>query len=366
MINLFCYLNESRFSSDDFIKHSYKEDVINKIINTGNIRLGKNGESTIDIDDSIRAKLKSEFDEIGILKVTKEDFDKIMLKYNLPTWNKYFKGDFSGYVNGLSKNKGIEFEEKYVSNFDYYSEGLADFLGVDKLNMLQYNVVHCGGLNNKRPLKKGMYGPVIANNSATIGDDIADIKLVDSNGKTQYNLSLKAGNSTTFCNIGINKLFSASSFEKYKKTGHYVPEKNVNIDGQDLLDMLCINNDKFADTFISYKEKKQQENEVDITKELKHNKAIYDFLYSAIGYNYILVHQTASGKIEYYDLRTKTQMEKFLGNIISAKIYYGGMGGEAKRINIYIKTTKLKKILINIRSKNGSIYPTHIMCDYTI
>lgn len=366
MLSLFSYLNEACFAPSDFIKHSYKEDVINKIISTGKIRLGEKGEREIIIDDSTRANLQSEFDKIGILKVTKEDFDKIMLKYNLPTWNKYFKGDFSGYAKGLSKNKGIEFEEKYAANFDYYSEGLANFLGVDKLNMSQYNVVHCGGLNNSRPLKKGTYGPVISNNSETIGDAVADIKLVDSNGKTQYNLSLKKGNSTTFCNIGIKNIFSASSFEKYKKTGHYVPEKNANIDGQDLLDMFHINNDKFANTFVSYKNEKQKENEVDITKELKNNKAIYEFLYSAIGYNYILVHQTANGKIEYYDLRTKSQMEKFLGNITSAKIYYGGMGGNAKRINIYIKTTKLKKLLINIRSKDGSIYPTHIMCDYTI
>ena len=42
---------------------------------------------------------------------------------------------------------------------------------------------------------------------------------------------------------------------------------------------------------------------------------------------------------------------------------FGGQSGEGKRIDI-IALTPTYSLKFNIRSKNGGILPTHIMCDY--
>lgn len=109
---------------------------------------------------------------------------------------------------------------------------------------------------------------------------------------------------------------------------------------------------------------KKDKDYVDITKELKKNKYFQDFIESVIGYNYVLVHKI-NNKIKYIDLRTEKDMKKFIGNIKSAEIQYGGKSGNGKRIDIIIELTNLR-LKINIRNKSGEIYPTHLMCDYEI
>ena len=44
-------------------------------------------------------------------------------------------------------------------------------------------------------------------------------------------------------------------------------------------------------------------------------------------------------------------------------VYYGGLGGDGKRIDIVFESPTYK-FKVNIRNKAGGLYPTHIMCDY--
>ena len=123
MKNLYTYLTESTFATGDFYKHSYAKDVINKIISTGQIRIGAKGDTTFSVPDDIFTAVQKELSGI-VDKPEIESFNAIMIKYKLPVWNKIFKGDFSGYVNGLaSKNRGNAFEDEYVEHFaDYVGE----------------------------------------------------------------------------------------------------------------------------------------------------------------------------------------------------------------------------------------------------
>ena len=47
----------------------------------------------------------------------------------------------------------------------------------------------------------------------------------------------------------------------------------------------------------------------------------------------------------------------------SAIAYYGGKTSAGKRVDIDIDTPNIM-LKINIRNKQGGVYPSHIMCDY--
>ena len=102
----------------------------------------------------------------------------------------------------------------------------------------------------------------------------------------------------------------------------------------------------------------------DILNKIDKDK-FFTLLKSFIGWGYILVHKHENGDIHYYDLRTEDQMKKFIGDkILNARIEYP-KNYDIKRIDIFIELENIK-LQLNIRSKNGGVYPTHLMSDYTI
>ena len=60
---------------------------------------------------------------------------------------------------------------------------------------------------------------------------------------------------------------------------------------------------------------------------------------------------------------TKQFMNK-LANPSKAIAYYGGMKSGGKRIDIVVDTPYIT-LKFNIRNKQGGVYPSHIMCDYS-
>ena len=87
-------LDESVFTADDILKHTYLKDVIDRIVNQkGEIRTGKQGEGTpvtaADYDIDMLNEL------IDKPNVTKNDFDACIKNKNA-RWTNLFKGDFSG------------------------------------------------------------------------------------------------------------------------------------------------------------------------------------------------------------------------------------------------------------------------------
>lgn len=184
--------------------------------------------------------------------------------------------------------------------------------------------------------------------------------------KNNYNLSLKSGNKVTFCNAGIGKFIKSSSFSEYKENGIYYPGTN---EGQLLLDLFGIDNNKFANTFVNYKgydggkKAKSVTSDQDVTEYAK--KPIFmNFIKSVIGYNYILVHKDNRNNIHFYDLRTEKDLDKFIGKIINMTARYPDDGGK-KTVDIVLETTTLK-IIFNFRNKGGGVIPNQIMSDYII
>ena len=94
----------------------------------------------------------------------------------------------------------------------------------------------------------------------------------------------------------------------------------------------------------------------------KMDKAMFiNFLKSGIGYGYHYVHAKKPSEIHHFAM-TKAFMNK-LAQPRSAIAYYGGKTSAGKRVDIDIDTPNIM-LKINIRNKQGGVYPSHIMCDY--
>ena len=362
MLNLYEYLFESTFGNNEFYKHSYAKDLINKLMTTGQVRLGAKGETTYTIPDDIFPSVQKELSEI-VDSPDQEKFNEILNKYKLPKFTQMFKGDFSGYVNGLaSKNRGNAFEDEYIANFEKHAPELEKALGLQEGAFFDCVPVGLGGKNQTRPLASDGKDIIIGGEHSTVGESVVDVFVKDNEGNP-YNLSLKYGGSVTFCNAGVTRLFSKRSFDEYKEKGVYSAETFLGVDGNKLLDLFCIDHNKFGDIFTTYGNKKEKDH-VDVTKDLKNSKEFEKFIESVVGYNYVLVHQIGS-KIHYIDLRTEQDMKKLIGKVKNAEVWYGGEAGNGKRIDIMVELTNMK-VKFNIRNKQGGLYPTHIMADYTI
>jgi hypothetical protein len=73
-----------------------------------------------------------------------------------------------------------------------------------------------------------------------------------------------------------------------------------------------------------------------------------------------MIHVKKSGA-EFY--KVDEDYTKTATDVSSPRVYYGGLEGNGKRVDIVIESP-LYSFKINIRNKQGGIYPSHIMCDY--
>jgi hypothetical protein len=261
-----------------------------------------------------------------------------------------------------SKNKGNAFEYYFIDNIDKFEDNIKSIIPYDVL----IDKTLDGSKNNKRPLTFKSNGEItcgqISNNDFNIGKTVTDVtlKVIDNNKEKEIYLSLKYGNTVTFANEGIKTLFPNDYFNE---NSEYKLSKNAKA----LLNLFLIDENKFKESFISYIKKdtrvaKGKYEIVDITDKLKHNDIFITFLKSVIGYGFIMVHQNIGDDIDYIDFSTNAQLEKYVTNIKSAEIKYP-QNGETKRLIINVKLESIEFNFI-FRSKDGSIYPTHLLADY--
>lgn len=348
--------------TDDFYKHDFKyiRGLMARLINGDDVRLGAKGNNgVVNIKDLTpeEVKLAHEFNDDleadNYDDITPERFNKIFASRKLKH-SSFFKGDFSGYSNGLaSGNRGNAFESYFIRNYeDRFEANIKEMYPYNEL----IKISHDGGKNNRRPLKfaKGKigFGKV---DDYEIGDKVTDVTLETDEGDIY--LSLKSGSTVTFVNAGVKTLFPESFFEN---------DTPLSANAKELLDMLCIDEDRFKDVFNNYipnsDRRRSVKDTVDITDRLAENKTFDSFIKSAMGYGYILVHQIQGSNIEYVNLLNKEDMEKYIGDIKEAYIEYP-IDGFAKRVDVIVKYDKIS-FKINIRNKQGGIYPSHIMTDY--
>jgi hypothetical protein len=276
--------------------------------------------------------------------------------------------EFGGQVGGKKINLGIKFENDFYEslkcelgcskdNTTYAKEVKSLVEQIGKEVKVGYSDVEAvGGKNQPRPLAGGSGGLyVTAQNQKTknIGSTVTDITTYWGPKKEPVFLSLKYGNTLTFINSGVGKIFTADDYKKYF-------EGYNNAIGKEIFRMFGIDPILYAKTFNDYPHKTKMPM-VDVTNKCD-KAAIQDLLQYAIGYGYWMVHGGTSGGVKMYEI-DESYMKKASTITGSVKLMYGGSQGKGKRLDIHMESS-VYKFMWNLRNKQSGLYPSHIMCDY--
>jgi hypothetical protein len=260
------------------------------------------------------------------------------------------------------KSKGLGFEGELTSDLELLrEEGISEsnkdqfkypdlIIEISKelgLKEGNFTVIPEGEKNQSRPLGFKSGGPVVEFSAGSAAETLTDIT-INKKG-TKYYLSAKYGNTLTFFNSGITKILPASEIKSGKIT---------NPDGIALLDTFGIDNETFCKVFNDYPDGNFSELSGATTKYSISN--IKNLVKSGIGEGYYMV--KAGGKSSQFE-HIDSAYANTASDISSPVVYYGGLGGNGKRVDITFESPTYK-FKINIRNKQGGLYPTHIMCDY--
>ena len=276
--------------------------------------------------------------------------------------------EFGGQVGGKKINLGIKFENDFYEslkcelgcskdNTTYAKEAksLVEQIGKD-VKVGYSDVEAVGGKNQPRPLaggSGGLYVTAGGSKSKNIGSTVTDITTFWGPKKEEVYLSLKYGNTLTFINSGVGKIFTADDYKKYF-------EGYTNPIGKEIFRMFGIDPILYAKTFNDYPHKTKMPT-VDVTSKCD-KAAIQDLLQYAIGYGYWMVHGGTSGGVKIYEI-DEAYMKKASTITGSVKLMYGGSQGKGKRLDIHMESS-VYKFMWNLRNKQSGLYPSHIMCDY--
>lgn len=281
-------------------------------------------------------------------------------------------------AKGGKNNKGNQFEDKLVSDFERYISGgypinaknynypefmkeYTDMLTANKEKIKSAKKV--GQENTPRPL--GLNGDQLyvsvrgAGKSTKIGSALSDINLVTN--KRTIHLSLKYGSTVTFMNSGVGKFFPRDKFVKGKQADFSdLPYAMA------IFETFGIDPVKFQKVFTNYvdpnPDEKKRKAEKQIVEFKPDKKKMEELIKTAIGYDYTLLHLDNRGHIHIQEMT-----ESFLRTASTLasdtiQILYPTKGS-AKRVDMIV-TTKKFKLKWNIRNKQAGVAPSHIMCDY--
>lgn len=330
IINIFTYLK------DKFKKEETPINIDPAAI--GKINVTRNLQGDIDL-----AKIKRE------AKVT-----KISMKF----------GSGSSGGRGV-QNKGNAYEGQLAAALRQWwaGEKIDDVRlveAVDKIvklhNLRKYKkfaVQEVGELNNRRPFiftPQVLISSQIKVNDNNLGPIVTDLTLECDDEKIY--LSLKTGGTVTFFNSGIRTVLTPAEIKSGRIT---------NKDGLKILNMFNINDGLFCDIY-NGKLKKGYVEDMWPHLSAKQKGEIKNFLISAIGHGFTIVHKLSRGT-EVYEVDKKYMNDAATPK--SCTIYYGGKSGTGKRIDMEIETGHYI-LKLNIRdTQGGDGYPNRMMCDYS-
>jgi len=261
-----------------------------------------------------------------------------------------------------SKSQGFGFEGQVTKDIEtYIAEGIdsPNFKYPEFMKELHDTILskHTdiqvkleGGANTRRPLVFTEIGALIKGRDLQIGNLITDVT-VYGDGEPYY-LSLKFGGTVTFFNAGVATIFTEDQFKKGKFTDKRAKQ---------LLGMFGIDENRFIDIFEGYDKatsSKGKKEIVDVTRKVN-MRALLQLLVTGVGYGYHMVHKKGK-KVEYFKMDRRKMMDS--AKVSSVKVLYPKVGS-AKRVDIEV-VTKRYIFKVNIRNKQGGLYPSHIMCDY--
>ena len=282
------------------------------------------------------------------------------------------KGDeFGGQpAGGKRENKGIVFERelynrlaecvrgttcegKYAEQAKYILDATSSAIGSPAKDIILE-----GGRNSPRPLILEGNNPIIQpSNPDGHGELLTDITIKHQNGKKSF-LSLKFSSTLTFVNAGIQ----AKHFPSLEIKKGEIKNKM----GTKILEALGIDNKSFCDVFNKYGKTSGKPmvspHKVDVSQKVN-KRMLKKFVQTAIGANYWMVHGMPGGRIFFWEMSSdKNPSMATIGGKI--ELLYGGSNGMGKRIDMTFKNNFFEYKL-NIRNKQGGLYPSHLMMDYT-
>ena len=276
--------------------------------------------------------------------------------------------EFGGQTGGKKINLGIKFENDFYESlrcelaceckptpYKKEAQNLIEQIGKD-VKVGYSDVEAVGGKNQPRPLAGGSSGLyVTAQNKKTkdIGGTVTDITTYWGANKKPVYLSLKYGNTLTFINSGVGRIFTADDYKK-SFVGYSNPI------GNQIFKMFGIDPITYAKVFNDYPHKTKMPT-VDVTNKCDKG-AIEDLLQYAMGYGYWMVHGGTSGGVKMYEM-DQSYMKRASKITGSVKLMYGGSQGKGKRLDIHMESS-VYKFMFNLRNKQSGLYPSHIMCDY--
>jgi hypothetical protein len=276
--------------------------------------------------------------------------------------------EFGGQTGGKKINLGIKFENDFYESlrcelaceckptaYKKEAQKLIEQIG-EEVKIGYSDVEAVGGKNQPRPLSGGpggLYVTAGGSKSKQIGSTVTDITTFWGPKKKEIYLSLKYGNTLTFINSGVGRIFTADDYKKSFQ-GYSNPI------GKEIFRMFGIDPIIYAKIFNNYPHKTKMPT-VDVTNKCD-KAAIQDLLQYAIGYGYWMVHGGTSGGVKMYEM-DQAYMNKASTISGSVKLMYGGSQGKGKRLDIHLESS-VYKFMFNLRNKQSGLYPSHIMCDY--
>jgi len=338
------------------------EEIINK---TNALPIGKNLDEILSLFDLLISKnptpinidLKQK-NNININRALQGDFTISQIKTKAKLMSVKLK-----FGNGSAGNRGVNnrgnlFEPEFATALEkwYIGDPISDPMitkAIEDLNktynlknVKNFKVDVVGGENTRRPL---VFQPnIVLTNPKGSGDDVGksvtDITLTAD--KKEIYLSLKLGGTTTFFNSGVKTILTKDQIQAGAIT---------NKDGLKLLDMFGIDNQNFCKIF-------NEGGYSEIDNNAKFNRsAIAKLLESGIGYGYHIIHKFPGRIVSKKMDKTAMKKAAAIGNI---KLFYGGKGGNGKRIDIVFSSSTYT-FQVNIRDTQGTDgYPTRMMCNF--
>ena len=273
-------------------------------------------------------------------------------------------------AGGKRQNKGIIFEDelynrlaecirgttckgKYARQAKHILDATSSAIGSPVID-----VELEGGKNKPRPLILDGNNPIIKPKEPSgHGELLTDITLKHENGKFSY-LSLKYESTLTFVNAGVQ----AKHFPSLEIKGGEIKNKM----GTKILEALGIDNNSFCDVFNKYGKTSGKPmvspHKVDVSKKVN-KQMLKKFVQTAIGANYWMVHGMPGGQVYFWKMSSGTKNSEMATIGGKIELLYGGSNGMGKRIDMTFKNSFFEYKL-NIRNKQGGLYPSHLMMDY--
>lgn len=292
--------------------------------------------------------------------------------FKFPT-NSKLKFDFGNGSRGGQgeNNQGFKYENQLGQALAAYAiagkEGLSRYpsmistvnkvLAVLPPNQVIIQVVPAGSANNRRKVPITESGiSTMTDADINIGKRISDITVLTqgkySSKLTETYISAKFGDTVAFLNLGVKQWFLKDEI---------VAGVIKNKIAKDLMHILGIDEKRFCDSFNDYdaKNSKRTVDIVPVTENINKQR-LENLVKATIGYGYIMVHKQKGGTSVI--LMNKEKMKKYL-TIKNVAVQYP-VKGSIKLVKVKVKLDGLNIDFV-IRATDGSVYPTHMVANYT-